>query len=76
MHPSKQSLTRESGALAGRFPRHDATGFLRSFFGVGPGYGGAKPDSPLSGQIEGILRELINTSKLPSFESIGLKTSH
>lgn len=43
--------------------RHDATGFLMTRFGVGPGYGspttpfGLDKDNPLAGQILGVARE-------------------
>ncbi len=44
--------------------RHDATGFLKTRFGVGPGYGsktsmfGRDSDDPLAGQIFGWAREI------------------
>jgi hypothetical protein len=47
--------------------RHDAQGFLyNNFDGAGPGYGGLVPSSPLSGQVVGVLRELVNPTELPT----------
>jgi hypothetical protein len=51
--------------------RHDATGFLLTRFGVGPGYGskttaiGRASDDPLGGQILGVFREMFTPSDLP-----------
>jgi hypothetical protein len=51
--------------------RHDATGFLMTHFGVGPGYGtkttalGFDSSNPLAGQILGIIREVFDPSELP-----------
>jgi hypothetical protein len=57
--------------------RHDATGFLRTRFGVGPGYGspttpvGLSSDNPLAGQILGLAREAFGTSSiLPAFQHV------
>jgi hypothetical protein len=50
--------------------RHDATGFLLTRFGVGPGYGskttafGLSKDNPMAGQMLGMLRETLNPSSL------------
>jgi hypothetical protein len=53
--------------------RHDATGFLLTRFGIGPGYGspttplGLNNSNPLAGQILGIAREAFGkASVLPS----------
>ena len=70
--------------LLGRFDsvarhamRHDATGFLLTRFGVGPGYGtpttllGMDKDNPLAGQWLGILREVGTASVLPDIAGVG-----
>ena len=58
--------------------RHDATGFLLTRFGVGPGYGtpttllGRDKDDPLAGQWLGVLREAVSTSSvLPDTSHVG-----
>lgn len=56
--------------------RHDATGFLLTRFGVGPGYGskttplGLEKDNPLAGQVLGVLREMFTPSELPDGEEV------
>lgn len=59
--------------------RHDATGFLMTRFGVGPGYGspttpfGLDKDNPLAGQILGIAREALGeASTLPPAQHVAL----
>ncbi len=53
---------------------HDACGFLRTAFNVGPGYGGDDSDSPLSGQFEGIGREMNQDANIPDWKPVGAPT--
>ncbi|MGV3524045.1 MAG: hypothetical protein ACO1RX_07470 [Candidatus Sericytochromatia bacterium] len=66
-------------AVARHAQRHDATGFLLTRFGVGPGYGspttplGLNNANPLAGQWLGILREgLGEASSLPDGSHVAL----
>ena len=66
------------GAFSRHAMRHDATGFLLTRFGVGPGYGtpttplGRDKDDPLAGQWLGVLREAVSTSSvLPDTSHVG-----
>ena len=60
--------------------RHDATGFLLTYFGVGPGYGtptsmiGLNAFNPLAGQILGAAREMNIASELPEGETAAKPT--
>jgi hypothetical protein len=56
---SGKALTKRYFGLGEHSIRHDALGFLLTFFGVGPGYGTLGRDDPLAGQAGGFLRELI-----------------
>lgn len=65
-------------AVARHAMRHDATGFLLTRFGVGPGYGtptspiGLDKDNPLAGQWLGVLREAVGTaSVMPDTSHVG-----
>ena len=70
--PGMISFAIESGPLAAHAIRHDAEGFLKSFFSIGPGYGGFNGESCLSGQFEGIEREIVKgPSKLPDASGVG-----
>lgn len=70
--PGLKGIAFESGPLHEHAIRHDATGFLLTFFSIGPGYGGDVPDSPLSGQVEGLKREILRgQSELPGTEGVG-----
>jgi hypothetical protein len=64
------------GPVARHAMRHDATGFLTTRFGVGPGYGsktswiGRASNDPLAGQILGMAREILSpTEDIPSGET-------
>jgi len=70
--PGLIGISFDSGPLHEHAIRHDATGFLWTFFNIGPGYGGDSPTSPLSGQVEGIRRELQHgQSELPDASGVG-----
>jgi hypothetical protein len=70
--PGLIGISFESGPMHEHAIRHDATGFLWTFFNIGPGYGGNSPTSPLSGQVEGIRREIqIGKSELPDASGVG-----
>ena len=70
-------LANDIGPVARHAMRHDANGFLKTRFDVGPGYGskttplGLKSDSPLAGQYLGVLREAAHASTFPSAEHVG-----
>lgn len=57
--------------------RHDAVGFLKTRFGVGPGYGtktskiGFKSDNPLAGQWLGIGRQMVSGDERFDTSDIG-----
>jgi hypothetical protein len=57
--------------------RHDASGFLMTRFGIGPGYGtkttpmGLKSNSPLAGQYLGVIREAVHGTDLPGYAHVG-----
>lgn len=65
------------GPIARHAMRHDATGFLMTRFGIGPGYGsktsfvGRESTDPLAGQLLGIVREFVMPSQLPDGEEAG-----
>lgn len=70
--PGLIGISFHSGPLHEHAIRHDATGFLWTFFNIGPGYGGDNPESPLSGQVEGIRREMQRgKSDLPEYDNVG-----
>lgn len=60
----------DDGVLHNHAIWHDACGFLITNFNIGPGYGGDSPANPLSGQFEGIGREMRRTSNLPSGDAV------
>lgn len=70
--PKEIPLISTLDPIARHAMRHDATGFLLTRFGVGPGYGskttifGREKNDPLAGQILGVAREILNASELPN----------
>lgn len=68
---------KDDQALRRHAIRHDATGFLKTHFGVGPGYGtkttffGLGADNPLAGQLGGIFREMGEASERIDTTGIG-----
>jgi hypothetical protein len=72
-------LASQIGAISRHAMRHDATGFLLTRFGTGPGYGsptsvfGLASNNPMAGQILGIARETFGpSSEFPEFNHIAM----
>jgi len=74
----KVPIIGDNEAVVRHAMRHDATGFLKTRLGVGPGYAtkttplGRQSDDPLAGHVLGLAREVFQEeSVLPEHEYVG-----